>query len=40
MKALAPRMNALRETYKDDREKLNRGMMELYQREKVNPLAG
>jgi YidC/Oxa1 family membrane protein insertase len=40
MKALAPRLNTLRETYKDDREKLNRGMMELYQREKVNPLAG
>jgi YidC/Oxa1 family membrane protein insertase len=40
MKALAPRLNALRETYKDDREKLNRAMMELYQREKVNPLAG
>jgi YidC/Oxa1 family membrane protein insertase len=40
MKALAPRMNTLRETYKDDREKLNRAMMELYQREKVNPLAG
>ncbi len=40
MKALAPRLNALRETYKDDREKLNRSMMELYQREKVNPLAG
>ena len=40
MKALAPRMTNLRETYKDDREKLNRAMMELYQREKVNPLAG
>jgi YidC/Oxa1 family membrane protein insertase len=40
MKALAPRLNSLRETYKDDREKLNRGMMELYQREKINPLAG
>ncbi len=40
MKALAPRLNSLRETYKDDREKLNRAMMELYQREKVNPLAG
>jgi YidC/Oxa1 family membrane protein insertase len=40
MKALAPRLNAMRETYKDDREKLNRGMMELYQKEKVNPLAG
>jgi YidC/Oxa1 family membrane protein insertase len=40
MKALAPRLTGLRETYKDDREKLNRAMMELYQREKVNPLAG
>ena len=40
MKALAPRLNILRETYKDDREKLNRGMMELYKREKVNPLVG
>jgi YidC/Oxa1 family membrane protein insertase len=40
MKALAPRLNTLRESYKDDREKLNRSMMELYQREKINPLAG
>jgi len=40
MKALTPRMNALRETYKEDREKLNRAMIELYQREKVNPLSG
>jgi YidC/Oxa1 family membrane protein insertase len=40
MKALGPRLTTLRETYKDDREKLNRAMMELYQREKVNPLAG
>jgi YidC/Oxa1 family membrane protein insertase len=40
MKALAPRLANLRETYKDDREKLNRGMMELYKREKVNPVAG
>ena len=40
MRALAPRMTKLRETYKDDREKLNRATMELYQREKVNPLAG
>ncbi|HEY3808740.1 MAG TPA: membrane protein insertase YidC [Steroidobacteraceae bacterium] len=40
MKALSPRLNQLRETYKDDREKLNRAMMELYKREQVNPLAG
>jgi YidC/Oxa1 family membrane protein insertase len=40
MKALAPRLTNLRETYKDDKEKLNRAMMELYKKEKVNPLAG
>ncbi|MGH8231266.1 MAG: membrane protein insertase YidC, partial [Steroidobacteraceae bacterium] len=40
MKALSPRLTQLRETYKDDREKLNRAMMELYKREQVNPLAG
>jgi YidC/Oxa1 family membrane protein insertase len=40
MKGLQPRMAHLRETYQDDREKLNRAMMELYQREKINPLAG
>ncbi|HEY1726080.1 MAG TPA: membrane protein insertase YidC [Steroidobacteraceae bacterium] len=40
MKALSPRLTQLRETYKDDREKLNRAMMELYKRESVNPLAG
>ncbi len=40
MRALGPRMTSLRETYKDDREKLNRAMMELYQKEKINPLAG
>jgi YidC/Oxa1 family membrane protein insertase len=40
MKELGPRIANLRETYKDDREKLNRATMELYQREKINPLAG
>jgi YidC/Oxa1 family membrane protein insertase len=40
MKTLAPRINNLRETYKDDREKLNRAMMDLYKKEKINPLAG
>jgi YidC/Oxa1 family membrane protein insertase len=40
MKALAPRLTNLRETYKDDKEKLNRAMMDLYKKEKVNPLAG
>ena len=40
MKALPPRIKNLQETYKDDREKLGRAMMELYKREKVNPVAG
>ncbi|MFO1410288.1 MAG: membrane protein insertase YidC [Steroidobacteraceae bacterium] len=40
MKTLAPRMKNLQELYKDDREKLGRATMEMYQKEKVNPLAG
>ena len=40
MRAVAPRMKQIQETYKDDREKLGRAMMELYKREKINPLAG
>jgi YidC/Oxa1 family membrane protein insertase len=40
MKTLAPRIKALQETHKGDREKVGRAMMELYQREKINPVAG
>jgi YidC/Oxa1 family membrane protein insertase len=40
MKTLQPRIKNLQETYKDDREKLGRAMMELYKREKINPVAG
>jgi YidC/Oxa1 family membrane protein insertase len=40
MKTLQPRIKNLQETYKDDREKLGKAMMELYQREKINPVAG
>jgi len=40
MKQLSPRMKNLQETYKDDREKLGKAMMELYKREKINPAAG
>jgi YidC/Oxa1 family membrane protein insertase len=40
MKMLGPRIKNLQETYKDDREKLGRAMMDLYKREKVNPVAG
>jgi YidC/Oxa1 family membrane protein insertase len=40
MKALQPRIKNLQDTYKDEREKLGKAMMELYQREKINPVAG
>jgi YidC/Oxa1 family membrane protein insertase len=40
MRAIAPRMKALQETYKDDRSKLGQATMDLYRSEKVNPLAG
>jgi YidC/Oxa1 family membrane protein insertase len=40
MKTLAPRIKNLQDTYKDDKEKLGRAMMELYKREKINPVAG
>ncbi|MBA8882608.1 membrane protein insertase YidC [Dokdonella fugitiva] len=40
MRKLQPRMQALKERYGDDRQKMNMAMMELYQKEKVNPLAG
>ena len=40
MRAVGPRMKQIQETFKDDREKLGRSMMELYKKEKINPLAG
>jgi YidC/Oxa1 family membrane protein insertase len=40
MRELQPQMERLREQYKDDREKLNKEMMELYRRYKINPLGG
>jgi YidC/Oxa1 family membrane protein insertase len=40
MKKLQPEMAKLREKYKDDREKMNKELMELYRRYKVNPMSG
>ncbi|HEY1898249.1 MAG TPA: membrane protein insertase YidC [Steroidobacteraceae bacterium] len=40
MRALQPRIKNLQEQYKGDKEKLGRAQMELYQREKVNPVSG
>ncbi len=40
MRAVQPKIKALQEKHKDDKPKLQQEMMELYKREKVNPLAG
>jgi YidC/Oxa1 family membrane protein insertase len=40
MRTVAPRLKAAQERYKDDREGQARAMMELYKREKINPVAG
>ncbi|HVV62151.1 MAG TPA: membrane protein insertase YidC, partial [Pseudolabrys sp.] len=40
MKAVQPQMAALRERYANDRQKQQVELMELYKREKINPLAG
>jgi YidC/Oxa1 family membrane protein insertase len=40
MKIIAPKMQQLKERYGDDRQRLQKAMMELYQKEKVNPMAG
>ena len=40
MKKFTPRIAELKERYADDREKLNKAMMDLYKKEGFNPLAG
>jgi YidC/Oxa1 family membrane protein insertase len=40
MKALQPQMQALRERYGDDKVKQQQELMELYKKEKINPVAG
>ncbi|MBM5810871.1 MAG: membrane protein insertase YidC [Gammaproteobacteria bacterium] len=40
MRTVAPRLKSIQERYKDDREGQARAMMELYKREKINPVAG
>jgi YidC/Oxa1 family membrane protein insertase len=40
MRKMAPRLQSLKERYGDDRQKLNQAMMELYKKEKINPLGG
>ncbi len=40
LKKLQPEMVKIRERFKDDRERMNKEMMELYKREKANPASG
>ncbi len=40
MKEVTPRMKALQDKYKDDKQRLNQAMMELYRTEKINPMGG
>lgn len=40
MKAITPRMTALRERFKGEPQKMNAALMELYKTEKVNPFGG
>ena len=40
MRKVAPQMKRLQERYSDDRQKLSTEMMNLYKKEKINPLGG
>ncbi|MCM2288160.1 MAG: membrane protein insertase YidC [Sulfuritalea sp.] len=40
MRVLTPKLVKLKETYGDDKQRLNQEMMALYKKEKVNPLGG
>jgi YidC/Oxa1 family membrane protein insertase len=40
MKVVQPKMQELKEKFGDDREKMQKAMMDLYREEKINPVAG
>ena len=40
MRRLAPELGRLKELYGDDKQKMNQAMMDMYKKEKVNPLGG
>lgn len=40
MRVVAPKLEKIKQQYGDDRERLNKAMMELYKTEKINPLGG
>jgi YidC/Oxa1 family membrane protein insertase len=40
MRALKPKMDALKERYGEDKQKMQKAMMEMYKKDKVNPMGG
>lgn len=40
MRKLTPKIEQIKERYKDDKQRLSKSMMELYKKEKINPLGG
>ncbi len=40
MRQVAPKLERIKKQYSDDRERLNKAMMELYKAEKINPFGG
>ena len=40
MRELAPRLQSLKEKFGDDRQKMQQAMMEMYKKEKINPMGG
>ncbi|WP_371924733.1 membrane protein insertase YidC [Endozoicomonas sp. SCSIO W0465] len=40
MRKLGPKLQEMKEKYGDDRQKMSQAMMELYKKEKVNPMGG
>lgn len=40
MRRLSPKVTSIRERYGDDRQRMSQAMMELYKKEKINPLGG
>jgi YidC/Oxa1 family membrane protein insertase len=40
MRKVQPRMMALKERYGSDKQKMNQALMDLYRKEKINPLGG
>jgi len=40
MRRVQPRLMAIKDRYKDDRTRLNQAMMDIYKKEKINPLGG